>query len=431
MEMRLGKTLVAIRWAQLNKFERILVVAPKSVLPSWKEELLDEEYAEQDICLLEGDWSTRFTKATTTGITWFIVNFAGLRNTRELLEFPWDCIIVDESTRIKNSKADTTKMLCLDTKHVGHKAILSGHPCPESEMDYYEQFRFLYGSFMHQHNFWYWRRHYCIQYSHGGWEVKGCFVPRIKEEVNRLAFVMTRKQAGIGSKKIYEKRYVELNEKQKKLYKQADKDFEVTLDGDKEFRTKWVPVKRGWLLKIASGFTPDGEVVSNCKLEELQRLLAGDLKGEKVVVWFRHNDELLYVASKLRDKKYGVSVYYGDCREADKFTKGDAQILCAQGKVGMMGLDWSVASTAIYYSNWDDGEIRVQSEDRIVHPKKKEPLLYIDLICRNTVDQDVIDLLRGKRATSRYFSMKEIKNLTKYTKGKTNGRTKKNSRNGR
>ena len=91
--------------------------------------------------------------------------------------------------------------------------------------------------------------------------------------------------------------------------------------------------------------------------------------------------------------------------DAEKFEKKRLQIICAQGRCGQYGLDWSVADTAIYYSNWYDGEIRQQSEDRIVHPKKKEPLLYIDLVAEDSIDEEVVAILKRKKLNAREFAV--------------------------
>src|SRR5580700_1777933 len=42
MEMRLGKTLTVIRWLQTKKAKTIFVIAPKTVLIPWEDELSHE-----------------------------------------------------------------------------------------------------------------------------------------------------------------------------------------------------------------------------------------------------------------------------------------------------------------------------------------------------------------------------------------------------
>lgn len=59
MEMRLGKSLPALRWAK-TKSQDNLILAPKAALPGWKEELLDEGVKPIDIIELVEDTQTRY-----------------------------------------------------------------------------------------------------------------------------------------------------------------------------------------------------------------------------------------------------------------------------------------------------------------------------------------------------------------------------------
>ena len=76
-------------------------------------------------------------------------------------------------------------------------------------------------------------------------------------------------------------------------------------------------------------------------------------------------------------------------------------------------MDLSRASTMIRYSLPERYEDLSQDQDRIVHPTKdmvSEPLLYIDLVCKDTVDEDVLMASRDKSVDARYFMSKIIDN---------------------
>lgn len=410
MEMRLGKTLVAIRWVEANAkdIKRTLVLSPKSVLPNWYEELLEEGYALEDIKLLEGTTQQRENQCQNNEAKWFLTNYETITHNPAIARLKWDCIILDESTKIRNPKADITKILIKQTSiHTMYKAILTGLPCPESELDYIEQFRFLYGSFMRENNYWWWRKKYAMQIGYD-WVVNSHVSKLIKEEVHRLAFVLTRNEAGIGSEKIYEKRYTEMSDQQKKLYKQIEKEFAYEYEKENK-TTKYVPVKMDWLARIAGGFTPEGTSLGRGKIEEILDLLRNELKGEKVIIWFKFNHELFEVAEALRRADFKIGVFTGNEKSGlapDNSLLPETQIMCAQGKCGMYGLPWHAASTVINYSYWYDGEIREQSIDRVINPLKKEPILIIDLICKGTIDEDAVKILREKKVTATYFMSK-------------------------
>lgn len=410
LQMRLGKTLVAIRWAKHKKLKFVLVLAPKATHPSWKAELEEEKCC---VTIPEGTLQKRYESVMWNLIhssdlkipMYFLLNYEAVSLWPLFLkDFSWSGIICDESTFIRNPKAKITKYLTNFTDHVPNKAILSGLPAPESPMDYFSQFKFLYGSFMNEDNFWNWRNKNCSEWGYS-WEVKPKRLPIIKQEVHELAFVLTRKEAGMGSKKVYERRYVDMNSAQKKLMKQIEKDYEYEFDDNESKMTKYAPVKFLWMARVAGGFTPQKVPVSYNKFTEIQSLLGGELRKEKVIIWFRFNHEL-EIVYKMLSRQFRTGIFMADRKHGvrpDGRLSNRIQIMCAQEKLGKMGLPWYDSSTMIFYSNHYDYEVRAQCEDRGIHPLKKEPYLIIDLITKDSIDEVAVDLLLEKKTQAKYF----------------------------
>lgn len=397
MQMRLGKTLVAIRWAE--RFEPILVIAPRAVLKSWEDELLDEGYAYEDIQTFRGTFDQKM-EWLKEPVKWNLINYEGVEACFPVIKQRWDCIILDESTKIKNPAARITKIINKNTVFVPNRAVLTGLPNPESLMDYFEQMKFLYGSFMgcdvfyHFRNKFFYKNYY--EYLPTTWGEK-----KILESLNQLAFTLTRDEAGIGGKKFYERRFVEINAAQKELYNQIADKWAYTYKEETQ-TTKWVTVRLQWLMRVAGGFTPEGLLISDAKFQELLYLLKNELeKGEPVVVWFKHTCELEYANLFFTEKKYTCSTFYSKNPKGHlDWVEEKTQLLFAQGKCGQYGLDFSRASVSVYFSNWWDGEIRAQTEDRIIHPLSKTSALYIDILTEDTVDPDVQEKVCGKMITA-------------------------------
>ena len=78
-------------------------------------------------------------------------------------------------------------------------------------------------------------------------------------------------------------------------------------------------------------------------------------------------------------------------------------VMCMQLQTGKFGLNLSSASTAIYFSNSLNPDDRSQSEARIEHNLKKEPLLYIDLVSKNSIDEEILKTLKMKHRQSKFF----------------------------
>ena len=65
-------------------------------------------------------------------------------------------------------------------------------------------------------------------------------------------------------------------------------------------------------------------------------------------------------------------------------------------KTGGYGLTLTAANTVIYYSNSYDLELRLQSEDRAHRIGQQNKVTYIDLISPKTIDERIVNALRGK-----------------------------------
>jgi len=407
MEMRLGKTLVCIRWLS-DQVGPFLIVAPVEALSGWVDELQGDGISFNRIRLLYGSKKQRIEGIKSAPPdAWCLINYEGLRVIgKEIKDHHWDAVVLDESTRIRNPKAGITKYCLASFNDVQRKAILTGLPDPEGPMDYFCQMAFLHGSFMGSHNFWMFRhKHFTTDAKGWEWRPRTGAVDAIKREVHGLAYRLSRSKANIGSKKLYQKRIVEMNAPQAKAYRQVKDEFEYE---GKE--TKWVVSQITWLARIAGGFDPEGLIhLSTRKLDELCRLLKEDLQNEQVVVWFRFNAELMAAVQRLNELGIKVGYITGKIDKRDRppivkdFQSNKVRVLAMQVKCGRFGLDCSSADTAIYYSNPYDGEDRAQTEDRIVHPNKTKPLLLIDLITQGSIDEDVIRILKKKRVSSRQF----------------------------
>lgn len=422
MEMRLGKSPVAIRWAKARAAKRVLLVAPLSTLLgklNWQGELKREGITPQLLSsvskekrmyvlrpsrLLDGMLRRSWAQG------WFAVNYEALRTQPEILAFPWDAIILDESTRIRSPKAQITKTLLSKVEHIENRAILTGLPNPEDPSDYFCQFKFLHGHFMHFENFWNFRHALFYQgFTEWDWQPRAKTRDKIKTYVHHEAFVLTRKQAGVGSKKVRQQRNVELNSVQRRLLKEMRTKFEV---GGHE--TKWVTVVHSWMQRIAGGFHPTTlDVISDAKMRLAEELIMDDFRKEPVVMWFRFNEEIEHMQRWLtkRNRKLTVAHVHGGVLKKhrpkiqERFHRGDVQVLLMQVKI-KYGWNLSRSSTAIYYSNSYEFEDRSQSEDRIIHLTKKDDCLYLDLVTLGTPDEDVVDSLSDKRMNARLFNQR-------------------------
>ncbi len=421
MEMRLGKTLVIIRWLRLKKdAKKILIVCPLSVVASWRKELA-----------LEGEKLVELTGSATkrakileenTSARWFAINYEGLTERGHKTYsgkpkatpsgyacLPWDAVIADESTRIRSPRAAITKVFLDHLSDVKYKALLSGLPNPEGPEDFVTQMIWLRGIFMGVTNYWHWRDQNCFAAGHEH-IVKAGAIGKVRVEVHDNAFVLSRREAGIGNKKIREQREVIMPQKLHQAIADLKKDFEIA---DK-LTNNVLEILTIQSQVVGGRWKDDVRYWHDAKLKELVALVTGELKQEQVVIWAHYTAELKAISDELTMAKVSHGLVTGKYAPIQnetsvaRFQKSASRVLIAQPKCIQMGIDLSTSDTAIYYSNYLDYEIRAQTEDRIEHPKKKSPLLIIDIVAKDTIDEDFVEALGDKREDSKLTLRKFI-----------------------
>lgn len=338
-----------------------------------------------------------------------------------IAEHPWSVVILDESALIRNPKAVRSKVCCKYLSQADYKAILSGLPNPESQLDFFQQMVFLRGEFMGCSNFWRWRIKFFVPDRFGySWAPKPGTRQLVREAIKSRACIMSKKQAGLGNKHVHECRYVFLPKPVMRKYMKLLHEFAV--DGES---TKWAVVRYAWLRRIASGCGKEGSdfPLHSRKIIELGDLLTGELSKEQVIVWYCFKTEGNSIEENLRDWGIKAARISGKTpigirqKRRKHLESGKIRVLVMQIACGQYGLDLSAASTAIYFSEPPSHDQYAQSKERIEHPKKKEPLLSVSLIAKGTVDEDIRAALQLKRMSSQSMLHGLLEKLRRKVRG--------------
>lgn len=427
MEMRLGKTLVATRWAAAKKRSidayasrgpgrSVLIVTPPTTFHVWRNELRQEGFRRGDVVELVGSSKAKAATLAGSRAEWVIVNPEGLRACPELCTArDWLVVLLDETGGwMTNPKSQITKLVTRKLAAIPYRAILTGRADPNGPEDFVEQMRFISGrEFMGCRDFWTWRKRY-MRPAYFGWDLKPSTRRRIKRAVRKLAFIKTAKQAGCFVPKVFQTRFVEASPRIRKLYKELRKDW-----GIGQAETKYAVVTQNWLSMLAGGivpkeFDPGREIEDRFKVRELVSLIKGELSGKQVVIWARFTREIKLIQRELKAAKVSCFRMTGLTKQKfrgpmlEKFRKGVYQCGIIQSKVGQYALPLHFTAAQIFYSNVWSGGTRGQQEKRSDHMDKKEPVLIVDLVTRGTVDEALVETLNSKQRSSKYFVQKVL-----------------------
>jgi len=429
MEVGTGKSKVLIdNIAMLYNAGRIdgaLIVAPKGVYKNWFDSEIPNhlpDYIEKKV----GLWRTKpdapeLKPLFSTGAELHILIMnveafstkKGVDFARKFLSSHKAIMGIDESTTIKNPSAKRTKNILSLRTLTKYRRILTGSPVTKSPLDLYSQCQFLDPYLLDQSSYYVFRTRYaiCRKINVSGRSVEIVVgyrnLAELSEKIKPFSYRVLKDDCLDLPKKTYLKRTIELTDEQKKVYKQMKEEAIAFLNG-KMVTSATVISQLMRLHQITCGhFTSNDGKVQDIKSNRINQLMdiLEEMEG-KAVIWAHYRYDIQKIVEAI-SKKYGensVVTYYGDTSTDDrqkaikKIQDKDSPVRFIVGtpQTGGYGITLTGASTMIYYSNGYDLEKRQQSEARIDRIGQEKPMTYIDIICENTVDTNIVKSLRNK-----------------------------------
>ena len=435
MEMGTGKTKVAIDNIALlyerGDINSALIVAPKGVYDNWVQGEIPIHLPDRiERKVLRWVPSTtkkfqseleEFINEPFDGLKLFVMNveaFSSSKGTKAAGTFLFknkeNMTIVDESTTIKNRKAQRTKNLMLLTKYSKYRRILTGSPVTKSPLDLFSQCNFLDERSLGFNSFFAFQSRYAVVQKRvmGARSFQEITGYRRLDELNEKLFnFSTRvlKQDCLDlPEKIYVRRQVPLSDEQAKVYLQMKKLALAKSENGQLATTESVLTQIMRLQQICCGFfQPDEGPIQPLKNNRLNELtgITDELSG-KAIIWASYTHDIQQIAEALTQKfgSNSVALYYGQTPQDERQEivrefqdpNSSLRFFVGQPKTGGYGITLTAANTVIYYSNSYDLEIRLQSEDRAHRIGQKNPVTYIDLVSPDTIDEKVLGALRSK-----------------------------------
>ena len=147
----------------------------------------------------------------------------------------------------------------------------------------------------------------------------------------------------------------------------------------------------------------------NAKLNAMLDHMQENCHDKQAIVWCNFNSEVDAIVERLEKEGFTCATYQGrDSNEQreenlDLFKKGAVQILVSKTTVAGYGLNLQFCSYQYYFSNNFRTEARLQAEDRTHRIGQKSTCVYVDIVCRNSIDQVVLSVLRSGKELNDYF----------------------------
>lgn len=367
----------------------------------------------------------RMMSPFTTGLKLYSINIESLRSGKPLQiaekylrSSKKTFLALDESTTIKDPRSSQTKSMMQLRNYARYVRIMTGTVIPHGPVDVWSQARFLdldampgyrsitafKGEFLEQELQFMGQRRYLATIGPKNMD-------RLQTKIRSFASVLTKADCLDLPPKIYKDQHVALTDEQQRLYQELV-DFSIAELDNHEFiegvNALSIATK---LHQIVCGQIrmPDGtyHLIENKRYGIVHELVETLLESQrKVIVWSNYVAASKGLHEYLTSKKLkfihmpgGLSIEERQLR-IDLFKTDDTiQGYLANPASSGFGSTLTEAQTAIYYSNSDNYEHRLQSEDRIHRIGQSQACLYIDCRTPGTVEDNIFNRNADKALT--------------------------------
>ena len=318
----------------------------------------------------------------------------------DLLGRKWDfdTVVIDELSSFKSNQSKRFKSLRKVRPLIKRVIGLTGTPAPNGYMDLWAQIYLLdRGERLGKTITEFRRRFFNTLYRHGynEYELKEGAKEEIDEAIKDLCISMKAKDYLKMEEPIYINRVAKLNKKEYKLYKDMERDAVLEL-GDEDITALSAAAVSNKLLQLSNGavYTDERKVIEihNKKLEVLEELIE-EAKGEPVLVFYNFQHDKDRIIEKFK-KDVRVLDTEKDIKDWDN---KKIKILLAHPAGAGHGLNLQEGGSIIIWFglNWSL-ELYQQANARLNRQGQKETVRIYHIIAEKTIDERVLEVLKGK-----------------------------------
>jgi len=412
-DMGLGKTVQVLAMLESRRHEPVpqgqtrkpsLVVVPKSLVFNWIDEatrftpqLRVLDYSGLD----RGALRKRFADHDVIVATYGILR----RDIVELRKIPLDYAILDESQAIKNANAQAAKACRL--LQADHRLAMTGTPVENHLGELWSLFEFLNPGILGRSSAF-------ASLTKSGRSRDGDegALPLLAHALRPFLLRRTKEQVlSELPEKTEQTLYCEMESKQRKLYDELRDYYRSSLNqrvAELGLAKAKIHVLEA-LLRLRQAACHPGLIDSNRSteasaklellMEQIEEVVA---EGHKTLIFSQFTSLLAIVRQQL--EKHGVVYEYldGQTRNREQKVKRfqqDAQcpVFLISLKAGGQGLNLTAADYVYILDPWWNPAVEAQAVDRAHRIGQDRHVFAYRLICRDTVEEKIVELQREKR----------------------------------
>lgn len=421
LEPGLGKTAISLAVCKVLAKEKLiagtLVVAPLRVCYSvWPREVAKwADFKGMSVGILHGPRKASVLAEkhdvyviNPEGLTWL----AGALGKRDV--WPFDNLILDESTKFKHTGTQRFKTLKLMLPKFKRRLLLTGTPAANNIADLFGQVFVIDNGARLGKFITHFRREFFDEHRHymgfSEWMPRKDTAERIKNRIQDVCLYMSAEDHLSMPKRIDNRIEVELPEAVRSIYNRVERDYFVELDKGSVNAAHAAAVQMK-LRQVVGGavYTDNGvEALHDAKLDALEDLIE-EASGQPVLVAvnFKHEAERIQKMLKAKfnlDAPYlggGISAAKSDAI-AYEWNEGKLPVLLAHPTSVAHGLNLQAGGhTVVWFTLTWSLEEYDQFNRRVYRQGQQNAVIIHHIIAANTVDEDVYEALQSKDRNQR------------------------------
>ena len=411
LDMGLGKTAITLSAIKKLKYEywrsaKVLVIAPKKVAEStWSKEAAKwEGLSSLRFSFVLGSAEKRL-KALKTPADIYMIN---RENVMWLVDYyrnawPFDTVIIDESSSFKNHQAKRFKALKAVRSHIDRIVLLTGTPTSRGLMDLWAQVYLLDCGKRLGRNITAYREAFFVPDKRNRTTIFS-YAPKdgaeetIYNAISDICISMKAEDYLELPELVYNDIPVKLDTAAQKAYDRLERDTLLPVD-DTVITAGSAAVLRGKLLQLCNGAVYDEDKnvmqIHDCKIEALLETVE-QLNGQHAIICYNFQHDKTRLLEALKATHLTVKVYEGKVEE-DAWNAGDIDLLLVQPASCGYGLNLQEGGHhIIWFGLTDSLELYQQTNKRLHRQGQPYPVIVHHLLVQGGTDEDVIKSLGGK-----------------------------------
>lgn len=307
----------------------------------------------------------------------------------------------DEVHKMKNPTSQQTKGFFKCQPKC--KIAMTGTPIMNNPLDIYVTLKWLG---FENHAFYSFKQHYCIMGGFGGYDIVGYKnLAELQEKVNDLMLRRLKDEVFDLPEKVYVDELIEMTPKQQVLYNEAESYIKTNMD---LITSNPDPLSSLIRLRQVTGYTGivSSEIQESAKLDRMEDIVEEAMSNKKQVVIFSNWTQMTSVIYERLHQKYTLSLITGGTKDevrqtnVEQFQNGNSKIIV--GTIGAMGtgLTLTAGTVVIFLDHPWNRALYDQAVDRCHRIGQKQSITIYNLMCKDTIDERVWQLVKDKGAIS-------------------------------